>query len=342
MSLIRFILKRLLSIIPVIFGVLTLTFILSRVMPGDPVIALLQARNTPNINPILIAQQRHELGLDQPIIIQYFRYFSDLFKGNWGLSVSISRGTPVWDLIIRRLPRTVDLSIFAILLASYLGIRIGVISATHRNKARDTLFRGVALIGVSLPVFFLGMLLQYTFGYILNIFPMVGYKQIQYPDPPFITGFFLIDSLMGGYHYLAVDYIWHLTLPVFCLSFNTLASILRLTRSSMLEVLEQDYVRTARAKGCKEKDIIRTHALKNALISTITIIGLNFAYLLSGAVLVETTFGIYGIGLTLVDAIRYADYWVLNGIVFVITIIFVLTTLITDIFCGILDPRIRF
>ena len=342
MSLAKYILRRLLSIIPVIFGVLTITFILSRVMPGDPVIALLQARSVPNINPTLIAQLRHELGLDQPIIIQYFRYFLDLFKGNWGLSVSVSRGTPVWDLILRRLPRTVDLTIFSILIASFLGIRIGVISATHRNKARDTLFRGIALIGVSFPIFFLGILLQFTLGYVLDIFPTVGYKQIQYPDPPYVTGFFLIDSLIGGYYYLAIDYIWHLTLPVICLSFNTLASILRITRSNMLEVLEQDYVRTARAKGCKEKDVIKIHALKNALLSTVTVIGLNFAYLLSGAVLTETTFGIYGIGLTLVNAIRYSDYWVLNGIVFVITIIFVLTTLITDILCGILDPRIRY
>lgn len=342
MSLAKYIIKRLLLTIPVLFGVLTLTFILSRMMPGDPVIALLQAQNVHNINPNLIAQKRHELELDQPIIIQYFRYFSDLFKGNWGISVSSAAGTSVWDLIVRRLPRTIDLSIFSIIIASYIGIKVGVISATHRKKARDTVFRGIALIGVSFPIFFLGMLLQFTFGYILDIFPMVGYKQMQYPDPPFVTGFFLVDSLVGGYFYLAADYVLHLTLPIFCLSFITLASILRLTRSSMLEVLEQDYVRTARAKGCKEKDVIRTHALKNALIPTTTLIGLNFAGLLSGAVLIETTFGIYGIGLTLVEAIRFYDYWVLNGIVFVIAIIFVLTTLITDILCGILDPRISY
>ncbi len=342
MSLANYIIKRLLLIIPVLFGVLTLTFILSRMMPGDPVIALLQAQNVHNINPNLIAQKRHELGLDQPIIIQYFRYFSDLFTGNWGISVSSAAGTSVWDLIVRRLPRTIDLSIFSIIIASYIGIKIGVISATNRNKSKDSVFRAMALIGCSFPVFFLGILMQFSLGYILDIFPMVGHKRIEYPDPPFITGFFLIDSLAGGYYYLAGDYVWHLTLPVFCLSFITLASILRLTRSSMLEVLEQDYVRTARAKGCKEKDVIRTHALKNALIPTTTIIGLNFAGLLSGAVLIETTFGIYGIGLTLVEAIRFYDYWVLNGVVFVIAIIFVLTTLITDILCGILDPRISY
>ena len=342
MSLAKYIIKRLLLIIPVLFGVLTLTFIFSRMMPGDPVIALLQSQDIQNINPDMIAQKRHELGLDQPIMIQYFRYFLDLFTGNWGISVSSATGTPVWDLIVKRLPRTIDLSIFSIIIASYVGIKVGVISATHRNKARDTVFRGIALIGVSFPIFFLGMLMQFYLGYILDIFPMVGYKKIEYPDPPFVTGFYLIDSLVGGYFYLAGDYVWHLTMPVFCLSFITLASILRITRSNMLEILEQDYVRTARAKGCNEREVIHIHALKNALIPTTTIIGLNFAGLLAGAVLIETTFGIYGIGLTLVEAIRFHDYWVLNGVVFVIAIIFVVTTLITDILCGILDPRISY
>ncbi len=342
MSLVKYILRRLLALIPVLFGTMTLTFILSRLMPGDPAFLLLRAQSVPHINPTLIAQKRHELGLDQPIINQYFKYFSDLFKGNWGLSVSVSKGTPVWDLIMRRLPRTIDLTIFSILIASYLGIKIGIISATHRNKARDTIFRGIALIGVSIPVFFLGLLLQFFLGYKVKIFPTVGYKQIQYPDPPFITGFFLIDSLFGGYFYLVIDYLWHITMPVFCLAFVTIAGIVRQTRSSMLEVLQQDYVRTARAKGCKEKDVIHTHALKNALIPTATVICLNFASLLSGAVLTETTFDIDGIGLTLVSSIRYQDYWVINGVVFVITIIFVLTTLITDVLYGFLDPRIRF
>ncbi len=342
MSLVKYIIKRLIALIPVIFGVLTLTFILSRAMPGDPVVALLRARGITTINPARVAALRRELGLDQPIVLQYFRYLADLFTGNWGESVSVATGTDVWDLIARRLPRTMDLSLFSIIIASYVGIKVGVISATHRNKPRDTLFRGIALIGVSVPIFFLGMLMQFFIGYQVEIFPTVGYKQVQYADPPYITGFFLIDSLLGGYFYLFIDYLWHISMPVFCLSFISMAGIVRQTRSSMLEVLEQDYVRTARAKGCKEKDVIHTHALKNALIPTATVIGLNFASLLSGAVLTETTFGIYGIGLTLVDSIEKSDYWVLNAVVFVITIIFVLTTLITDLLYGILDPRIRY
>ncbi len=342
MSLSKYIIKRLIALVPVLFGVLTLTFILSRLMPGDPVIALLQARGITTINAERIRALKHELGLDLPIFLQYFRYLGDLFTGNWGTSVSVATGLEVRDLIARRLPRTIDLSLFSIIIASFIGIKVGVISATHRNKAKDTIFRGIALIGVSVPIFFLGMLMQFYLGYKIDLFPTVGYKQVEYADPPFVTGFFLIDSLVGGYFYLIIDYLWHLAMPVFCLSFITIASIVRQTRSSMLEVLEQDYVRTARAKGCKEKVVINTHALKNALIPTTTVIGLNFAYLLSGAVLTETTFGIYGIGLTLIDAIEKQDYWVLNAVVFVITIIFVITTLITDLLYGILDPRIRY
>jgi peptide/nickel transport system permease protein len=342
MSLIKYIIKRLIAMVPVLFGVLTLTFILSRLMPGDPVIALLQARGITHPNPERIADLRHELGLDLPIILQYFRYIADLFTGNWGQSVAVATGTDVWTVIARRLPRTIDLSIFSIIIASYIGIKVGVISAVNRNKAKDTIFRGIALIGVSVPIFFLGMLMQYYLGYVVDIFPTVGYKQVQYLDPPYITGFFLIDSLLGGYYYLIWDYLWHISMPVFCLAFITIAGIVRQTRSSMLEVLQQDYVRTARAKGCKEKDVIHTHALKNALIPTVTVIGLNFAGLLGGAVLTETTFGIYGIGLTLVDSIEKQDYWVLNAVVFVITIIFVLTTLITDLLYGVIDPRIRY
>lgn len=342
MSLLKYIIRRLIAFIPVIFGALTLTFILARAMPGDPVIALLRARGVTTINPERIAALRHELGLDLPIVVQYFRYLADLFTGNWGTSVSVATGTEVWDLLARRLPRTIDLSLFSIVIASYVGIKVGVISATHRNKPRDTFFRGLALLGVTIPIFFLGMLLQFYIGYKVDIFPTVGYKQVQYADPPYITGFFLIDSLLGGYFYLFIDYLWHISMPVFCLAFVYMAGIVRQTRSSMLEVLEQDYVRTARAKGCKEKDVVHTHALKNALIPVTTVIGLNFAGLLGGAVLTETTFGIYGIGLTLVDAVQKQDYWVLNAVVFVFVIIIVLTTLIIDLLYGILDPRIRY
>ncbi len=342
MSMLKYLLRRLLAAIPVVFGVLTLTFILSKLMPGDPVYALLEAHGISDPLPEVVNAMRRELGLNLPIILQYFRYIGDLFTGNWGESISLAPNTPVWELIMRGLPRTIDLTIFSMVIASYLGIKIGVISATHRNKARDTAFRGMALIGVAVPIFFLGMLLQYMLAHVWPIFPGTYYKNADWKDPPFVTGFYMIDALISGNLYLIPDYLYHLILPVFCLSFVTLAGIVRQTRSSMLEVLQQDYVRTARAKGCKEKTVVHKHALKNSLIPTVTVIGLNVAGLLAGAVLTETTFGLNGMGSLLVESINLVDYWLINAVVFIVTIIFVMATLITDLLYGILDPRIRF
>lgn len=344
MSLIKFIIRRLLLAIPVLFGVITLTFILSRGMPGNPVLAYLPEGK---INWDLYNALKEQLGLNDHILIQYYRYIGDLFEGNWGVSISIARGMPVWELIWQRLPRTADIALFSVIIAATVGIKIGIISATHRNKAKDTIFRGIAIIGVAIPVFFLGMLLQYTLGYMIRIndvaiFPTTGFKDMSYSDPEYVTGFRIIDAFISGEWYMISDYLYHLILPVFCLSFISLAGIVRQMRSSMLEVLELDYIRTARAKGCKEKDVINTHAKKNAMIPTVTIIGLSFGGLLSGAVLTETTFGLAGIGQLLIQAIGDSDYWVLCGLVFFFAIIFITVTIVTDILYGILDPRIRY
>ncbi|MFX1405996.1 MAG: ABC transporter permease [Promethearchaeota archaeon] len=340
MSLLKYIFRRLLALLPVLFGVLTLTFILSRLMPGDPVVAYLGESH--GFTAEQYAAALHQLGLDRPIIEQYFIYLQNLFTGNWGVSVSYARGAPVWDLVMGRFTRTFDIAIFAIIIASLVGIKTGVISSTHRNKAKDTIFRGFALVGVSIPVFWLGMLLQYFLGYRLDLFPAVGFKTAGIGDPTVITNFRIIDCILTGRFDLLFDYLYHLFLPIMCLSFITLASITRQTRSSMLEVLEQDYVRTARAKGCKEKDVINSHARRNALIPTVTVIGLNFGGLLAGAVLTETTFNLHAIGELLVSAIQNTDYWVLNAIVFVTTITFIIINLITDLIYGLIDPRIRY
>ena len=344
MSLLKYILKRLLAAIPVLFGVMTLTFVLSRFMPGDPVLAYLPEGK---INWAVYEQMKQQLGLNDPIYIQYFRYLGDILVGNWGISFSIARGMPVWDLILLKLPRTADIALFSIIIAAAVGIKTGIVSAANRNKAKDTIFRGITLVGVALPVFFLGMLLQYTLGYLIRIddvalFPTTGFKTITFEDPPTVTGFRIIDAILSGQLYMVTDYLYHLILPVFCLAFISLASIVRQTRSSMLEVLQQDYIRTARAKGCKEKDVINTHAKKNAMIPTVTIIGLGFGSLLTGAVLTETTFGLAGMGELLILSIRNADYWVLNGLVFFFAIVFISINLFTDVIYGILDPRIRY
>ncbi len=340
MSMIKYIIRRTLQLLPVLFGAITLTFILSRLMPGDPVLAYcaIGGRTCPEdqyLNWLKI------LGLDKPILEQYFIYLGRLFTGDWGLS-SHYRGIAVWDIVTERFFRTFDIALFAIIIASILGIKTGVISATHRNKAKDTFLRGFALVGVSIPVFWMGLLFQYLFGWQLGLLPATGYKSSGIGDPVPITHFRIIDCLLSGDMHLLIDYIEHLILPVLCLTIITLASITRQTRSSMLEVLEQDYVRTARAKGCKEKDVINTHARKNALIPTITIIGLNFGGLLGGAVLTESTFNLHGMGELLIISIQNVDYWIINGIVFITTLVFIIVNLSIDVLYGIIDPRIRY
>jgi peptide/nickel transport system permease protein len=310
-------------------------------MPEDPVVLLLLSRgHIPSDEAI--AALRHDLGLDLPLILQYFRYLGELFTGDWGTSVTFAPTKPVFELIGDRLPITIDLTIFSMIIASYFGIKVGVIAATHRNKAQDTIFRGISLFGVAIPVFFLGIMLQYFLSINNQIFPATGHKDYNFTNPEHVTGFYMIDALIAGEIYKVTDYLFHMILPVFCLSFITLASITRQTRSAMLEVLELDYIRTARAKGVKEKDVIHKHALKNSLIPTVTVIGFNIAGLLAGAVLTESTFNLDGIGTLYVQAVTQSDYWLLNAVVFVITIIFVLATLITDLLYAILDPRIRY
>ncbi|TFF97530.1 MAG: ABC transporter permease [Promethearchaeota archaeon] len=330
--------RRILQMIPVLFGVLIITFVLSRMMPGDPVLAQLPQQWTWE----QYYAELHRLGLDRNIVIQFFDYIGNLFLGNWGDSLAINPGQEVWGLIWERFPRTLDLTFFSMIIASFIGIKTGIISATHRNKAKDTITRGISLVGVSIPVFWLGLILQLVFGYYLQLFPAVGFKTSYYEDPTPVTGFRIIDSLLSGEIFLILDYFIHLALPVFALSFITIASITRQTRSSMLEVLQQDYIRTARAKGCKERVVINKHARKNALIPTVTVIGLNVGYLLGGAILTETTFNLNGIGDLLLRAITTADYYVLNGIVFLISLIFILVNLFTDMIYGYLDPRIKY
>ncbi len=344
MSLIGYIFKRILVMIPLVFGVLTITFFLSRLMAGDPIIQLIyQAQVKPAKDNFAVYWQiYYQLGLDQPLHIQYFRYIADIFTGNWGVSVYYARDSKVWDLIKLRLPKTIDLALFSMVITTLLGIKIGIITAKNKNKIRDIIFRSFGIIGVAFPVFLLGMLLQYYLCDQLNLFPRSYYKSFEYADPPLVSGFYMIDAILAGQLYKIPDYLYHLILPVFCLTFVSLASIIRHTRSSMLEILQQDYIRTARAKGCKEKIVLNKHALKNSLYPTVTVIGFNFASLLSGTVILESTFGLPGLGSMIVDATLKQDYWVINVCMVVIAFIYIFTVLIIDILYAVLDPRIRY
>lgn len=308
-------------------------------MPGDPIRQLLGARFNENTYLSL----RHEYGFDQPLYIRFFIYLENLFTGNWGQTIVIGTGTDVWTLIGQRFPRTAELAILATLFAAIVGINSGVISSTHRNKKQDTFIRGFSLVGVAMPVFWLGLMLQLVFGFYLKWFPVQDYLSpfLKIEQPKTITGFLLIDSLLEGNFTVFLNHLEHLVLPTITLGFISLASITRQTRSSMLEVLEQDYIRTARAKGCSEYTVIHKHALNNAMIPTTTIIGLGIAGLLGGAVLTETVFQYNGLGMLLVAAVYDEDYFLINAIVFLMTLIFVIVNLATDIIYGILDPRIR-
>jgi peptide/nickel transport system permease protein len=336
MSLVKFIIRRLLLSIPVLFGAIAITFFLTNLLPGNPIVLLLG----PHANPIVYHDLILKYGFNQPVYVRFLIYVKDLFTGDWGYSITIENGEAVWNLVMGVFPRTIELAILSTIFATALGIMSGTISATNRNKPKDTTIRSLSLLGVGMPVFWLALLCQLLFGYYLQILPVSDFLAPYITYKP-ITGSIIIDSFLTQNWSLLWNYAQHLLLPVICLGFITFGIITRQTRSSMLEVLEQDYIRTARAKGASEKNVIQTHALRNSLIPTTTIIGMDIAGLLGGAVLTETVFNFKGMGMLLVQSINLEDYFVINAIVFLMTLIFVIANLATDILYGVLDPRIR-
>ncbi|MHA1887423.1 MAG: ABC transporter permease [Candidatus Helarchaeota archaeon] len=349
MSLLKYTIRRILALIPILLGVMFLTFWLVRAMPSDPWTLMLGDSNLTQSKLDFIEAQKIKWGeIDEngnpvPIFTQFLIYIKNLLTGDWGVSIVVDKDRPVWEVISSRFPKTFEITILAITFSTLIGIRAGIFSAVHRNEWSDTIIRFIALVGVAIPVFWLGMILQYIFAIKLSWVDATLYQSPRYllfkSD---ITGLRLLDSLLKGEFKVFWDTVSHLILPIFCLTFISLAGITRQTRSSMLEVLELDYIRTARAKGCTEKQVIYKHAWKNAQITTITIVGLSFAGLLGGAVLTETTFQLNGMGMLTIAAINAQDYFLINASVFLMTIIFVLANLITDILYGVVDPRIRY
>ncbi|WP_457559452.1 ABC transporter permease [Candidatus Harpocratesius sp.] len=343
MSLIKYTIRRIIALIPILLGVMFLTFWLSRLMPSDPW-TLMVGEHMTDARQIYVEQQKQKWGYYDPIITQFLIYMKNLFSGDWGNTIAVlPKDTPVWDIISVKFPKTFEITILSVSIAAVVGIFAGIFSAVHRNEWSDTIIRFFALVGVAIPVFWLGMILQYIFAVKLGWLDATGYQGIQYITyKPDITGLRLLDSLIKGDIDVFKDTVLHLIMPVFALSFISVAGITRQTRSSMLEVLELDYIRTARAKGCSERQVIYKHAWRNAQITTITIVTLSFAGLLGGAVLTETTFALNGMGMMTIDAINKQDYFLINASVFLMTIIFVLANLITDILYGVVDPRIRY
>jgi len=304
----EYIVKRLLAMVPVVVGLSMLIFALVYALPGDAVDVML---GDPTVSAQQMADLRANLGLDDPLPVQYVRWVRDALKGNLGCSLFSKR--PVLDQILEQLPSTIELTIASTFISTFLGIVLGVIAALRTNSWIDVVMRLVALLGISMPVFWLGLIAIFFFSLNLRWFPAAG---------------------TGGWK--------HLFVPALVVGFHSASTLARLVRASMLEVLREDYIVTARAKGLRERIVIARHAFRNCLIPVVTIFGIQFAYALGGMVVTETVFARKGIGLLTIDAILMHDVPVIQGTVLVICLILVLSNLIVDISYTALDPRIRY
>ncbi len=331
-----FLLKRLALTVPTFIALMFITFVMIRLVPGDPIEV---RRGERGIDPERLAFLRHEMGLDQPIWKQFFDYVSDILHGNFG--VSLVSKTPVFEEFLKLFPATLELTLCAMLFAVLLGVPAGVIAAARRGGVYDQSLMGLALTGYSMPIFWWGLILILLMSNTLGLTPVSGRVDlIKYFYPP-VTGFALIDSLVSGQKGAFWDAVRHLILPTIVLGTVPLAVIARMTRSSMLEVLEEDYVRTARAKGLSARRVIGVHALRNALIPVVTVIGLQAGTLLAGAVLTETIFSWPGVGKWLIESIGRRDYPALQGGIMLIATIVIIFNLLIDFIYGLINPRIR-
>jgi peptide/nickel transport system permease protein len=330
-----YIIKRLLQIIPVILGVTLIAFALIHLAPGDPVRTMLGQHATQQE----IIDIRAKYGLDQPVYVQYFLWLSDVLKGDLGRSILSHEQVTVE--IASRFPNTIELAISAMLFAIVIGIIAGIISATKQYSVADYSVMGIALFGISMPVFWLGIMLMMIFGVYLKWLPIGGRIDLLIHFQS-ITGFMIFDSIITANWTALQSVLLHLILPAIALGTIPMAIIARTTRSSMLEILRQDFIRTERAKGLSERKVIYKHAIRNALVPVVTVIGLNFGLLLSGAILTETVFSWPGVGRLVVDSVYARDYPLVIGCILVFALVFVIVNLITDILYTYIDPRIHY
>ncbi|HEY6013750.1 MAG TPA: ABC transporter permease [Candidatus Limnocylindrales bacterium] len=354
----RFIVRRLLSSIPVLIGIIVLVFVLVRIIPGEPCTAAYGEKAT----PVICAAFTARYGLDKPLPEQFVIYAGSLVQGDFGNSIRYGR--PVADILLERLPVTVELTIVALLFATVVGVLLGLVSATRRNSPVDAGTMVIANLGVSTPVFVLGLLLAFVFAVLLKNTPFAlppsgrltpGVEVVPLATvwgltglagPPraildFISNMYVLNGLLTLNFSLLGDALRHLLLPAVAVGTIPLAIVARMTRSSLLEVLGLDYVRTARAKGLKERSVVVRHGMRNALLPVVTVIGLSLGGFLSGAVLTETIFNLTGMGKTLFESIQSRDYIVIQGVTVVVALIYLVVNLIVDISYAFLDPRIR-
>jgi dipeptide transport system permease protein len=330
-----FIARRLGLLIPTFFGVTLLTFALIRMIPGDPVEVMMGERR---LDPLMHAEAMERLGLNKPLYAQYFDYIGQLARGDLGQSLRTRES--VWSEFTTLFPATVELALAALLFAGSLGLLAGVTAALKRGSLFDHGVMGISLAGYSMPIFWWGLLLIMFFSVWLGWTPVSGRIDLLYDIPP-VTGFMLIDTLLSGEQGAFVDALRHLILPAIVLGTIPLAVIARMTRSAMLEVLREDYVRTARAKGLSPARVVFVHGLRNALIPVLTVFGLQVGALLAGAVLTETIFSWPGIGKWLIESIGARDYPVVQNGILLIACLVILVNFVVDILYGLANPRIR-
>ena len=332
----RFIARRLLLMLLVLFGISVITFALSRLVPGDPARLLAGPRARQEQVEAVAELYR----LRGPILEQYGVYMAGLLRGDLGLSVTTRR--PVTDDLAQFLPATIELTATAFLLTILVSIPVGIVSAAKRGGIFDHASRVVSIAGVSLPVFWLGLVLQVLFYKHLGLLPIGGRLGTLDIAPPRVTGAYLVDSLLAGDLSLFWSSFVHLILPAMTLAAGSVAVVTRMMRASILETMEADYVRTARAKGLTETSLLRRHVVRNAFIPTLTVLGLQVGYLLAGNFLVESVFNWPGIGLYAIDAISNLDYAAIMGVTLVVSVVYVAVNLIVDILYVVLDPRITY
>ncbi len=331
----QFIIKKLMLVIPTFLGITLLTFTLIRLIPGDPIEVMAGERG---VSPERHAALRAELGLDQPLLVQYFDYVKNIASGDLGRSLITK--TPVTEEFLTLFPATVELASCAALFAILVGLPCGIIAAVKRGSLFDHSVMTFSLTGYSMPIFWWALLLMLVFSVNLGITPVSGRLDVTYWIDE-VTGFMLIDTLLSGEEGAFLSALHHLVLPGIVLGTIPMAVIARMTRSSMLEVLGEDYIRTARSKGMAPLRVIVVHALRNALIPVITVIGLQVGILLSGAILTETIFAWPGIGKWLIESIGRRDYPVVQGGILIVATIIIVVNLLVDILYGVVNPRIR-
>ena len=332
----KYVVKRMMLFVIVIFGVVTVTFFLSHVIPSDPVGAIL-GENAPQE---LVEKIERQLGLDLPLGQQYTRYIKGLL--NWNFGISLRTQKQVSEDLRVYFPATIELVLLAMLIAIIFGISIGIISAVKRNQLPDNVSRVFSLVGISMPAFWLGLLFILILYYHLGLIPAGGRLSPHISPPPMVSGFYLLDSLIAGQFRTFWDALHHLLGPALVLGWIQTAYICRVTRSSMLEVLNEEYIRTARVKGLKEKKVIFKHAFRNASIPVLTMIGISFGYLLEGSVLTETVFGYPGLGRYAIYSFLSLDLNAVIGSVTLIAICYAMSNLIVDLLYAALDPRIKY